>query len=195
MQHTIQQELKGVLGFVAVLWAAFALDFVVPVDFLAYGVTPRTWSGLVGIPLMPFLHASWQHLVSNTVPLIVLLVLLAGSKARSWEVVAEIIVLAGILLWLFGRPATHIGASGLVFGLIAFLIVSGWRERRFVPLIISVVVTFLYGGSFLLGVIPRMGSPISWEGHLLGGVAGGIIAWCLTGTAQPRKIIGSSVES
>jgi membrane associated rhomboid family serine protease len=195
MQHTIQRELKGVLGFVAVLWAVFALDFVVPVDFLEYGVTPRTWSGLVGIPLMPFLHASWQHLVSNTVPLIVLLVLLAGSKARSWEVVAEIIVLGGILLWLFGRHATHIGASGLVFGLIAFLIVSGWRERRFVPLIVSVLVTFLYGGSFVFGVIPRMGSPISWEGHLLGGVAGGIIAWCLTGTPQPRKISGSGVES
>jgi membrane associated rhomboid family serine protease len=91
------------------------------------------------------------------------------------------------LLWLFGRPANHIGASGLIFGLIAFLIVSGLLERRFVPLVISVVVIFFYGGSLLLGVVPRLGSHVSWDGHLFGAVAGGIIAYVLTRYTKPQE--------
>ena len=186
MQHTIRQEIKGVIAFVAAMWGVFLLEFVVPFDLTSFGVTPRTLTGLVGIPAMPFLHASFQYIVSNTLPIFILLILLAGSKARSWEVVVEIVLLGGILLWLFGRPATHIGASGLIFGLIAFLIVSGLLERRFVPLVISVVVTFFYGGSLLLGVVPRMGSSISWDGHLLGAAAGGMIAYLLTKNSTPQ---------
>ncbi|MDB5385696.1 MAG: hypothetical protein JWM11_1342 [Planctomycetaceae bacterium] len=184
VQNTIQQELKGVITFIAIIWVVFLLEFVMPFNLLSYGVTPRTLSGLWGIPVMPFLHANLQHIVSNTIPLFVLLVLLAGSKARSWEVVAEIVVFGGLLLWLCGRPATHVGASGLIFGLIAFLIVSGWMERRFVPLVIAVVVTFLYGGILLPGVMPHIGSHISWDGHLFGAIAGGIIAYLTTNTSS-----------
>lgn len=186
MQHTIQQEIKGVIAFVAAIWAVFLLKFVLPFDLTSFGLTPRTLTGLVGIPAMPFLHANLQHIVSNTLPIFILLILLAGSKANSWEVVVEIVLLGGVLLWLFGRPANHIGASGLISGLIAFLIVSGLLERRFVPLVISVVVIFLYGGSLLLGVVPRLGSHISWDGHLFGAVAGGIIAYLLTSNSKPQ---------
>jgi membrane associated rhomboid family serine protease len=133
---------------------------------------------------MPFLHANLQHILSNTVPLLVLLTLLAGSKARSWEIVSEVIVLGGLLLWLFGRHANHIGVSGLIFGLVAFLIVSGVLERRILPLFVSVVVAFLYGGTLLSGVLPRVGSHVSWDGHLFGAVAGGLVAYALT--REPR---------
>ena len=187
MQHTIQQEIKGVVIFIAIIWGVFLLEYVVPFDLLAFGVTPRTLHGLVGIPAMPFLHANLQHIASNTLPLFVLLILLAGSKARSWEVVTEIVLLGGILLWLCGRTATHVGASGLIFGLIAFLIVSGWLERRFVPLVVSLVVTFVYGGILLWGVIPRIGTHISWDGHLLGAVAGGVIAYLMTKNPTPHE--------
>ena len=187
MQHTIQQEIKGVVIFIATIWGVFLLECVVPFDLLAFGVTPRTLHGLVGIPAMPFLHANLQHIASNTLPLFVLLILLAGSKARSWEVVTEIVLLGGILLWLCGRTATHVGASGLIFGLIAFLIVSGWLERRFVPLVVSLVVTFVYGGILLWGVIPRIGTHISWDGHLLGAVAGGVIAYLMTKNPTPHE--------
>ena len=180
MQHTIRQEIKGVIAFVAAVWAVFLLDWVLPIDLNSFGLVPRTLPGLVGIPVLPFLHADLQHIVSNTLPMFILLILLAGSKANSWAVVVEVVLLGGVLLWLFGRPAIHIGASGLIFGLIAFLIVSGLLERRFVPLVISVVVAFFYGGSLLLGVVPRLGSHISWDGHFCGAAAGGIIAYVLT---------------
>ncbi len=189
MQHTIQQELKGVIAFIAIIWMVFLLEGVVPFNLISFGVTPRTLTGLVGIPAMPFLHANWQHITSNTLPLFFLLILLAGSQTRSWEVVAEIVLLGGLLLWLCGRHATHIGASGLVFGLIAFLIVSGWLERRFVPLSISVVVTFLYGGSLLSGVMPRIGTHISWDGHFCSAVAGGTIAYLLTKNSKSQTAI------
>ncbi len=109
-----------------------------------------------------------------------LLLLLAGSKAQSWAIVAYIVFLSGALLWLFGRPATHIGASGLIYGLIAYLLVSGICERRIVPMVISMVVGFLYGGTLASGILPSWGSHISWEGHLLGAIAGGVIAYLLT---------------
>lgn len=187
MQHTIHQEIKPVLSLIALIWSVFLLEYLVPFDLLSFGVTPRTARGLVGIAAMPFLHANLQHVISNTLPLFVLLVLLAGSKARSWEVVIEIVLLGGTLLWLCGRPATHVGASGLICGLIAFLIVSGVLERRLVPLVISVVVTFVYGGVLLSGVIPHLGSEVSWDGHLSGAVVGGVIAYFTTRASQPQK--------
>ena len=182
LQHTVQQEIKGILAFIGAIWVVFLLEYIAPLRLTSFGVTPRTLMGLVGIPAMPFLHGNLQHIISNTVPLFVLLMLLAGSKARSWEVVIDIILLSGSLLWLGGRHATHLGASGLIFGLIAFLMVSGWLERRFVPLAISVLVTFVYGGSLLWGIIPQFGSNVSWDGHLFGAIAGGAVAYFLART-------------
>ena len=105
------------------------------------------------------------RLMSNTFPLIILLCLLAGSRANSWAVVLYIVLLGGALLWMLGRPATHIGASGLVYGLIAFLLLSGIFERRFVPLAISLLVGFLFGATLLSGILPTVGSRVSWDGH------------------------------
>lgn len=179
--HTIGQELKGIALFVGVVWAAFFLNWIVfPIDFNSFGLVPRTLTGTVGIVTMPFLHANWQHLLSNTVPLFVLLALLAGSKARSWGAVAGIIFVSGVLLWVCGRYAVHVGASGLVFGLAAFLIVSGLLERRIIPLIVALIVGILYGGTLLSGILPTAGSHVSWDGHLCGAVAGGLIAWFAT---------------
>ena len=180
MRHSVREELLGVLVFVGAIWIGFALDLLIPMSLSSLGVTPRTLAGLPGIPLMPSLHEDLRHLLSNSIPLFVLLVLLAGSNARSWSVVVCIVLIGGILLWAFGRPATHIGASGLVYGLIAFLIVSGILERRIVPLLISVFVGFMYGGTLLAGIVPSLGSHISWEGHLFGAIAGGMVAWLLT---------------
>jgi membrane associated rhomboid family serine protease len=146
-KHTVREELAGVVAFVGVVWAVFLVDLALPGRLQSYGLTPRTMHGLVGVVTMPLLHANLEHLVSNTVPLIVLLTLLAGSRPRSWAIVAGMVVVSGALLWLFGRQANHIGASALIYGLIAYLFVAGILERRFVPLALALVVGFLYGGT------------------------------------------------
>lgn len=173
--NRIREELPLVLLFIAVIWGVFLLDRILPLE--VFGLVPRDPGGLTGIVAMPFLHGSWGHIMSNTVPLLVLMTLLAGSKANSRVIVLAIILLSGVLLWLFGRGSSlHIGASGLVFGLAAFLIVSGFLERRIVPMIVAVVVTFMYGSSLLSGIMPFQ-TGVSWDGHLFGGVAGIITAW------------------
>jgi membrane associated rhomboid family serine protease len=178
-KHTVRDELVSVLVFVGFIWCVFFVCLVWP-RLESYGIVPRTLRGLIGIPLAPFLHASLAHLVSNTIPLAVLLLLLAGSRANSWTIVVAIVLWTGVLLWLFGRPANHIGASGLIYGLAGFLVVSGVYERRLVPMIMAIVVVILYGGTLLFGIVPSWGSQVSWEGHLLGAVAGGSLAYWLT---------------
>jgi membrane associated rhomboid family serine protease len=177
MKHTIQQELGGILSLVGVIWLCYLINLALPFDLNEWGLAPRTFNGLSGIVTMPLLHGSFRHLTGNTVPLIVLLCLLAGSRAQSRQTVAMIWLLGGAALWVFGRNAMHIGASGLVNGLIAFLIVAGLLERRFQSLVVAVIVGFLYGGSLLAGMLPTAGSEISWDGHLAGALAGGGLAW------------------
>jgi membrane associated rhomboid family serine protease len=189
-RHTIREELHAVLAFVGLIWLVYILGHVLPFQLQSYGITPRTTRGLVGIVAAPFLHANWAHIASNTIPLTVLLVLLAGSRAASWAIVISIVLLSGALVWLFGRPYTHIGASGLIYGLVAYLFVAGIREQRIVPMIIAIVVGFLYGGSLAAGLVPRWGSQISWEGHLFGAIAGAAIAYLVT--RQPEN---SSIRS
>ncbi len=190
MQHAIREELRGVLLFVGTIWVVFLADRVLPIDLAQWGIVPRSLFGLVGIPFSPFLHAGWGHILSNTVPLAVLLVLLAGSRARSWEIVTEIILLGGALLWLFGRPGPHVGASGLIYGLIAFLLVSGFREKRFVPLAVALLVGFLYGTTLIWGVLPSVQSHVSWEGHLTSAIAGGAIAYTATAKRGDAELQG-----
>jgi membrane associated rhomboid family serine protease len=183
--HTIREEIHGVILFVGAIWAVYFVSLAYP-GLDQFGVIPRRSGGLVGIAAMPFLHANLHHLVSNTIPLIVLLILLAGSRAESWEVVVIISCLGGLLLWIFGRPAVHIGASGLISGLVTFLVLSGFLERRLVPLLIALVVGFLYGSSLVMGVLPRISSTISWDGHLCGAIAGGLVAYAMTRRTSPR---------
>jgi membrane associated rhomboid family serine protease len=187
-RHEVREELNAVLAFIGFLWLVFISGHILPYRLESFGITPRTASGLIGIVAAPFLHADFGHLLNNTIPLAVLLVLLAGSKAESWAIVVYVTVLGGGLLWLFGRPATHIGASGLIYGLSAYLLVSGIRERRFVPMVIAIVVGFLYGGTLVTGILPRWKSPVSWEGHFFGAIAGGVVAYLMTRDRDDRKM-------
>ena len=177
---TIREELGYIVAFIGVIWGVFVVSRFIP-KLVDYGVVPRTLRGLAGIPAMPFLHKDLHHILGNTFPLFILLALLAGSRAQPWQVIVELVLLGGLLLWLFGRSQVHIGASGLIFALIAFLIVSGFLERRLVSFAVAVLVGFIYGGTLISGVLPRLKSHISWEGHLCCAVAGGIVAYVLTG--------------
>ena len=161
---------------IGLIWLFFLLDRFLPLETLA--LWPRRMSGLPGILASPFLHLDLQHVVSNTVPLLVLMNLLAGSRANSGRTVAILIILSGGLLWVFGRPVPVIGASGLIFALIGFLIFYGVLERRLVTLLVSAFVPFSYGGTLFLGVLP--GQPgVSWDGHPFGAIGGVVAAWFL----------------
>ncbi len=176
LADNVGKEIRTILIFVGVIWVVFLLSYLLPLE--QYGLHPRTLVGLLGLLTMPFLHASVSHIVGNTIPLIVLLLLLVGSRAKSWQIVAEIILLGGALLWVVGRSANHVGASGLVSGLITFLILGGIFERRMIPVVVAIITFVLYGGSLLWGFIPR-DATISWDGHICGAVAGGLLAFQL----------------
>ena len=171
--HTIKRDLMGVAFVIGTIWVVFALDRFLPLENL--GLVPRTFRGLVGIVAMPFLHGDFKHLLGNTLPLGVTMLLLAGSRANSGAIVAMITVLCGVGLWMFGRTALHIGASGVVFGLIAFHVFAGVFEKRLQSVVIAIIVGLLYSSTLLQGVVPFQRG-VSWEGHLIGAVAGALVA-------------------
>ncbi len=176
--HSLRRDLTGIALFVGVIWLVFFIDRFLPLE--NFGLIPRSLKGLAGVITLPFLHANLGHIMGNTIPLVALLCLLAGSRANSIDIVVLISVLAGVLLWLFGRDAIHIGASVLVFGLIGFLVCAGFFEKRLLSALIAIGVAVVYGSTLLSGVIPFQRG-VSWEGHLLGAVAGGAIAYYIAG--------------
>ena len=157
-------------------WATLGANTLLGGVLNQFGIIPRTERGLLGILFAPFLHGSVAHLVANSVSLLILgwqTLALAGRK-RFWIVSAASALGAGLCAWTLGAPGTvHIGASGVIFGYLGYLMLSGWFERRVMPIIISLGVTALWGG-MVLGVLPgQMG--ISWQAHL-GGFIGGVLA-------------------
>ncbi len=136
-----------------------------------FGVVPRTVPGLAGILFSPLLHANWDHLLANSVPLFILLMLLlANPEYHPRRTLAMIWIASGCGIWLIGRPATHIGASSVIFGLAAFLITAGLYAKSWRSVLVAIFVFIAYGGIFY-GALPHPGL-ISWEGHLSGAIAG-----------------------
>ena len=174
--RVILARLAALAGFVAALWGIQAVNWASGYRLnFAFGLIPRDLSGLDGIVAMPMLHASFEHLISNTPPLIVMGALLAATATRALVAINAIIVgLGGALVWLLGSHAIHIGASGLVFGWFGFLVARGLVDRSPVTFGAALVVGLAYG-SILWGVLP--GQPgVSWEAHLFGALAGAAAA-------------------
>lgn len=171
-----KRNLSLILYFVATLWIVFIVDRIIAFDLRSLGIYPRNYHGAIGIILAPFLHANLFHLVSNTMPLLVLGAILGFFYKRiTFGVITIIIVVSGILTWLLARTAIHIGASGLIYGIAAFLILFGIQSKKILPFILSLIVLFTYGGSMIFGLLPT--NPyISWEGHLFGAIAGVLAA-------------------
>lgn len=159
---------------VAVMWAVEVVDLIPGTDLDGWGVRPRQAEGLVGVFASPFLHDGFGHLVSNTVPFLVLGGLIAASGVARWfRVTAVVAAVAGLGTWLVGPERTiHIGASGVVFGYLTYLLARGLFERRPAYLAVGAAMLFLYGG-VLWGLLPRPG--VSWQGHLFGAI-GGVVA-------------------
>lgn len=160
---------------VAVLVFLFFLLSQLMPDLLLMGVIPRTGSGLLGIVAAPWLHASWGHVSSNIIPLWVGLTLMLYLYPRSSiRSLGAIYFGAGTLTWLVGRDAIHLGASGIVFGILSFLLLSGLLRRDRRALAVSLFIVFVYGYIFW-GVFP-LSQDMSWEFHLSGVVMGCLCA-------------------
>ena len=157
--------------FVAVLWNLHFLEFLFQLDVYRLGVLPREPQGLVGVVTGPLIHGSWSHLVSNTLPLLLLgSMLMYGYPRSRWRVIVIIWLVSGLGVWLFARSSFHFGASGLTHGMFFFLFTAGIlrRDRRSAALLM--VAFYMYGG-MVLSIFP--GDPgISFEYHAFGALAG-----------------------
>ena len=164
---------------VFIMWLVFSIEFFYGVDFGWLGIRPRTFSGLIGIFSAPLIHGSLSHLISNTVPLLFLGSVVFFFYPRLGGIVFfRCYIITNILVWaLSPRVSYHIGASGLIYGLSAFLIFFGLIRKDFWSLFISIVVFLMYGGIFY-GVLPTA-PEISWESHLAGAVVGTVTAFDL----------------
>ena len=157
--------------FVMLLWAVKFVEIIFGIDFIRFGLYPRSYSGLIGVLTCPLIHSSFNHLFSNSIPLLVLGgITFYFYRPIAFSVFFWVYLMSGIWLWAAGREAYHVGASGLVYGFVAFLFFSGIFRKERKLLVLSLLVTFLYG-SLIWGIFPIY-PQISWESHLLGSLAG-----------------------
>jgi membrane associated rhomboid family serine protease len=172
---------------VFIMWLAFSIQFFYGIDLGFLGIYPRTIHGLIGILFAPMIHGSLGHLISNTFPLLFLGTLLYFFYNRIGGIVFfRCYFITNILVWLLSpRPSYHIGASGLIYGLAAFLILFGILRQDFLSLTISLVIIFFYGGAILYGIFPA-DPRISWEAHLFGALTGAVTAFNLAAKKRIR---------
>lgn len=191
------------LTFIALLYLIEIVDQLSGHALDRNGIRPLETKGLKGIIFAPLLHADWGHLLANTMPALVLgfLVTLAGMSRFVWAT-AIIWIVGGIGTWLLGNidgcplDTNHIGASGLIFGWLGFLLVFGWLTRHLWQIGISLVVLFVYGG-ILWGAVPALRGcgGVSWQGHLCGALAGVLAAYWLSSPEREARARRKSAPS
>ena len=182
---TLAREIKTQVtilgGFATLMWVLEIVDvFVFRQGLNVYGILPREIIGLRGILFAPFLHGGFAHLISNTIPFLLLGWFVMLQETSEFFIVTPIIMLvSGLGVWLLGAPGLHIGASGVIFGYLGFLLARGFFERNFPSILLSLIVGSLYGG-LIWGVLPIQPG-VSWEGHLFGFIGGVLAARFLAG--------------
>ena len=174
------------LLFPIAMWVVYLLSLILNEDFSRLGLLPRNLIGLLGIITSPLIHADFSHLISNTIPLVILGWILFSFYPKVAVVLFFFIYLiTGLFVWIFARPVYHIGASGLVYGFVSFLFFSGIFRRDNTSIALALVITFLYGG-LVWGMIPGW-KGISWESHLFGAVTGLIAAYLFRNIDPPKN--------
>jgi len=163
-------------SFLVLLWIIRITEELTKINLDIFGLRPHDWFGLIGILTAPLIHGSFNHLISNSLPLLFLTTgLLYFYENSGKQVFVLLYILPGIFVWFFGREAYHIGASGLVYGLASFIFFSGVIRRDTRSIALALLVTFLYGG-MVWGVLP-LDPAVSWEYHLFGAAWGLVLSF------------------
>jgi len=174
------------LTFPVALWVIHLVSLFLNQDLSKLGLLPRKPAGLLGIITSPLIHGDFSHLISNTLPLIILgWIIFNFYNKISYLLFFFIYFFTGLLVWIFARQVYHIGASGLVYGFVSFLFFSGIFRRDNKSIALALVITFLYGG-LVWGILPGM-EGISWESHLFGAITGLIAAYLFRKIDPPSK--------
>nr|WP_236684233.1 rhomboid family intramembrane serine protease [Corynebacterium epidermidicanis] len=176
------------IGFLAVIWAVQIINMLLGYQLVAFGVHPLDVSSLWHIATSPLIHGSMAHIMSNSVPgaIFVFLVALSGRRAF-WEVTLIVGLIGGVGTWFFGGIGTsHVGASGLIYGWLAYLIIRGIFNRSFTQIILGLVLAFSYSG-LIYGVFPTQVG-VSWQAHLFGGI-GGLVAGATITSDDPAELV------
>lgn len=178
------RRLLPVVILIGIMWLLEVIDVILPGDLDQYGIESRETDGLTGVVAAPLLHADFAHLMANTVPFAILGGLVALRYDRFWEITGVIAVGSGLGVWLLGPSnVVTVGASGVVFGYLTFLLTAGVRTRHWLDVVIGLGVLFVYGG-VLVGALPfGVDAGVSWQAHLMGAVAGVLAAFWF---ARPR---------
>lgn len=177
--HLLSSVFKGA-ALVATLWIVKTIEILINVSFARFGILPLKSEGLKGILFGPLVHGSIEHLVSNSIPFFLLsAALFYYYRSKAWQILIISWLATGLWVWVFARGMSyHIGASGVVYALTSFHFVSGIIRRESRLVAFSLLVVFLYG-SFVWGIFPgfTLKERISWEGHLMGAIAGVVLAF------------------
>ena len=173
------EGLKWLGGFVLLLWGIEVANIILDRSLLQFGLMPRDLGQWYGIITFPLLHGGIVHLLSNSIPLLILGFLVHQTR-ELLTVTLFVIFTTGILVWLFGREALHVGASGLVMGYWGYLLSYGYFRRSMQSIIISLLTLIFYGG--MVFSLLDFRQHISFEGHIFGFISGVLCAWVLVKT-------------
>lgn len=193
MNRNFRKALSLPIKMVGLMWLVMIYSWTMGVNLVSAGLYPRSFSGLQGIITAPFIHSNIEHLSSNSFPLLFLGTMSFYFYPRiSKRVFVYLLLMVGAAVWLFARPSFHIGASGIVYGLAAFIFFSGVFRKDIRSYTLSFIILFLYGG-IVEGLMPNQ-IGVSWESHLAGAVSGAILAFLYKDTDREPKPVNPFTE-
>jgi len=182
-----------IVAFTALLYVVELVNLAIFHSSLNdYGIVSHRVTGLLGVIWAPLLHVGWQHLISNTLPVLLFGFLAMAVGIRQWVAVTVVIwLISGLGVWLTeDTGVSTVGASGIAFGWLMFLLVRGIFNRSFKQLVVAAVLLF-YWGSALWGLLPNVNPEISWQAHAFGALGGLLAAWLVAMATRPARAAGS----
>ena len=193
MKRKNLKSLKFSVIILIIIWSVKLFEIVFDYDFTEYGVLPRKFNGLTGILFSPLIHSDVNHLLNNSLPVIILCLLIFNFYSQiAKKIFIYLYFISGLWLWCIGRESFHIGASGLIYAMASFLFFSGILRKNSQLSAVALLVIFIYGGLFW-GLFP-IHKNVSWEGHLTGFIAGILVSFIFRKDGPKRKKYNWEIE-